>query len=378
VPAQPQVTTTYWCKVTSATCSVNSSAITAAVCIPQVTTQPAGSQINVGQSLTLSTASDIPAATFQWYRGNAGDISNPIAGQTAASLTVSPTVTTSYFARITGSCTQYVDTVTATLSVCTPPAITSNPTGASITRGQSVTVSVAASGTSLTYRWYQGAGTGSPYGGGGNAASLIATPQVPTAYWCRVSGSCGTADSTAAQVNVCTTPSISVQPRSQTISNGGAAILGVTATEATGLAMHYQWYRSTSGMPVNPVGTDSPTYTTPTLTADASYFVRINSGVCSIDSDTAGIAMCGLPVMSLFGGGNVSLNQTIVLSVSPAPSAATYTFYEGVPGNISNFAGGGGIQSTLSVMATHNAQYWCRIDNGTCQVDTNAVTVTVH
>jgi hypothetical protein len=377
VTVQPQVTTSYWCRVTNATCSVDSSAVTASVCIPRITTQPAGSMVNSGQSWTMSVATDVGASTVQWYRGNPGDLSNPVAGATAASLTVSPTSTTTYFARVTGSCSQWVDSGAATVSVCIPPAITGNPSGASITRGQSVNLTVTATGTGLTYQWYQGAGTGSPYGGA-TSATLTANPQVPTAYWCRVTGSCGTANSASAQIDVCATPVISAQPLSQTIADGGTATLGVTASEPTGLALHYQWYRSTSGNPANPVGTDAPTYTTAAISTQTSYFVRITSGACSLDSATAVISTCPLPIMQTIGGGNFPRYQTILLRVSPAPSDATFAFYEGPVGDTSNFVGGGGIQSTLYISASHNAQYWARVDNGTCHVDTTATAVTVY
>jgi hypothetical protein len=379
VTVQPQATTSYWCRVTNATCSVNSTAVTANVCIPRVTTDPIGTTnpIANGQTWTMTVATDVGASTCQWYRGTPGDTSSPVAGATAASLTVNPSVTTTYFARVTGPCGYYADSAAATVTVCVLPTISGHPTGASITRGQTVNLTVTAAGTGLTYQWYQGAGTGSPYGGG-NAATLTTASQVPTAYWCRVTGSCGTADSQPAQVDVCATPVINAQPQSQTVADGGTANLSVTATQPTGLAKHYQWYRSTAGNPINPVGDDLPTYTTAAITAETSYFVRITSGNCSLDSNTATISTCPLPVMQTIGGGNVPRYQTLHLRVIPAPEDVTFTFYEGPVGDTSNFVGGGGIQSMFTISASHNAQYWARVDNGICQVDTAATTVTVY
>lgn len=86
---------------------------------------------------------------------------------------------------------------------CTAPAITSQPAAVSIPAGTGVTLSVGATGTSLTYQWYIGTSgvTSSPVGGA-TGASVSVTPAVTTTYWVRVSNSCGTADSAAATVTV--------------------------------------------------------------------------------------------------------------------------------------------------------------------------------
>lgn len=84
---------------------------------------------------------------------------------------------------------------------CTPPAITAQPTSRTITAGQSTTLTVTATGTSLSYQWYQGTApnTGSPAGTG---PSLTVAPSATTSYWVRVSNACGTVNSTTATVTV--------------------------------------------------------------------------------------------------------------------------------------------------------------------------------
>ncbi|HYO79330.1 MAG TPA: M57 family metalloprotease [Thermoanaerobaculia bacterium] len=93
---------------------------------------------------------------------------------------------------------------TATTPVCTPPAITRQPTSAAVTRGGSVTLSVAATGTApLSYQWYIGTSgnTASPILNS-NSASYTVTPTNTTSYWVRVTNACGVVDSATATITV--------------------------------------------------------------------------------------------------------------------------------------------------------------------------------
>lgn len=88
--------------------------------------------------------------------------------------------------------------------LCTPPSIGTQPVFQSvISPGQSVTLSVSASGTApLTYQWYtfDPGQTINPVGG--NSSTLTVTPSSTTAYWVRVANACGSADSGSAIVTV--------------------------------------------------------------------------------------------------------------------------------------------------------------------------------
>jgi len=98
------------------------------------------------------------------------------------------------------------DTKTVTINTCTAPAITSQPSAATIVTGQVATLSVVASGTAtLSYQWYTGTSgnTSSPVGGA-TGASVNVSPASTTSYWVRISNSCGSVDSVAATVTVTT------------------------------------------------------------------------------------------------------------------------------------------------------------------------------
>ncbi len=87
---------------------------------------------------------------------------------------------------------------------CTgPPSITTQPGSLTVPAGTGATLSVIASGSSLTYQWYIGTSgvTTTPINGA-TSASVNVTPSSTTSYWVRVSNPCGSADSATATVTV--------------------------------------------------------------------------------------------------------------------------------------------------------------------------------
>ncbi len=83
---------------------------------PAITTQPPSGSIRAGSSVNLTAAATGTSLAFQWFIGNAGDTSSPIAGATASSLTVTPGATTSFWVRVSNSCDD-VASSTATITV---------------------------------------------------------------------------------------------------------------------------------------------------------------------------------------------------------------------------------------------------------------------
>jgi hypothetical protein len=87
-------------------------------CTPvAISAQPQSATVNAGASRTLSvTATGTTPISYQWYIGTTGNTSNPIAGATGSSITVTPASTTSYWVRVTNSCGT-ANSSTATITV---------------------------------------------------------------------------------------------------------------------------------------------------------------------------------------------------------------------------------------------------------------------
>ena len=179
----------------------------------------------------------------------------------------------------------------------TAPAVTSQPLSQTISSGQSVTVSVGASGTApFSYQWYIGASGSTAFPVTGATSASYTTPALTTTtlYWVRVSNAAGTTDSGTATITVNApagiAPAITAQPQGQTITSGQATALSV-AVSGTG-PLSYQWYIGASGATAFPVtGATSASYTTPALTTTTVYWVRVSNAFGVADSVAATITV---------------------------------------------------------------------------------------
>jgi hypothetical protein len=90
---------------------------------PVITAQPVNRSITAGQSTTLTvSASGTAPLYYQWYVGTSGNTATPIPGAGGPSVTVTPTVGTSYWVRVSNACGAVNSaTVTVTVTVPTPP-----------------------------------------------------------------------------------------------------------------------------------------------------------------------------------------------------------------------------------------------------------------
>jgi hypothetical protein len=368
--ATPSVTTQYWAQIQNGGCISRTNSATVNICVPTITQQPASIMINPGASTTLSVAANTSGLTYQWYTGNSGATTVPISGATASTVTVSPSAATNYWVRVTGSCSRTVDSATAAVTICAPPAINGTSPTQSIVRNSSTSCFVTAAGTNLTYQWYVGAsGTTTTPIAGATASSVTVTPQNTTSYWARVTGTCGTINSVAMLVNVCAVPAITAQPQGSIIFSGSTATMSVTATEATTSAVTYQWYRGASGDVSAPVGTNSTTFTTPALTAQTNYWVRVSCSVCNpADSQTATVSICYYP-QNLISPGDfyTTVGQTVRLTTSNA-AGNTYQWYTGATGDTSHpyTSPNSPNMYYADVAPTVTTQYWAQVQNGGC------------
>jgi YD repeat-containing protein len=381
------VTEQYWARVTMGQygCYADTPTLTVQVCIPKITTQPQPVYLdraaNPSASATLTLATDLDPVTMQWYAGPAGTTTTPLAGQTSKTLVVSPTADTTYWARVTGSCGVTRDSQAATVTVCNPPTINSVSANKTIAAGDDTLVSVSALGTELTYQWYRGARgvTTNPITGSTSAGSMVA-PSSTTTYWCRVTsrGMCSI-DSAAITVTVCNPPAITAQPVSQKVFSAQPATFSVAATGAGTLT--YQWYNGTSGDTSSPVSGATSTSLTVNPPSTASYWVRVTTSVCKVDSATATVTHCTYPQSVSGGERTIGYNESTSLSLNPLSPvySKSIRWYRGNVGDRSNLVkSGSGTNLTYDTPAlTQTTIYWAEFDHEGCTTATEAFTVRV-
>lgn len=266
--------------------SYQSLVVTAAT-LPVITTQPTSLTINSGSTATFTVAATGPSLTYQWYQGTSGETANPISLATSSSYTT-PSLGSngSYWVRVSNGAGN-VNSNTVTATVIQPPNITSQPNPVSVTAGSSATFTVGATGTSLSYQWFQG-NTGITTNPISLAtSSSYTTPPISQSgnYWVRVSNSAGVLNSNTVAVTLIIPPVIVHQPDSTEVIRGQSATLVVVAS---GTAPNIQWFEGNSGDTSSPLlGATSPELNTPVLTEDATYWARAANSAGTAISDTA-------------------------------------------------------------------------------------------
>ena len=260
---------------------------------PNISTQPASQTINAGSGVSFNvTAGGTAPLGYQWYKNG-----SPVAGANSDTLTLqgvqdadagSYTVTVSNGA---GSQTSNP----ATLTVITPPTITTQPASQTINAGQTTTFTVAAGGTApFNYQWRK---NGSDIAGA-NASNLsLSDIQGGDAgtYTVVISNAAGSATSGGAVLTVITPPTITTQPAAQSAPLGSNASFTVAASGTSPFG--YQWRKDGADI----AGANSDTLSLPNVQdADAAvYTVLVSNAAGSATSSGAALAVITPPSINL-------------------------------------------------------------------------------
>lgn len=274
----------YWVKVTNECGSANSNTATVTVTCdpPAITGNPNGASIIEGNSAQLTVNATGSLLSYQWYTGNSGDTSSPIANSNNKTISVSPTQTTNYWVRVSGQCGSPVDSAAATVTVTlcddvTVDAPTATPNGGA---GKfTLHVNAFSPSMPLLFTWFKGTTPG--FGGqqAGSGQTLNVTVTAVTSYWVRVTNGCGkVAFSPLITVAPCTLPSITTQPADQNVSQGASAILTIVHTGTS-----VKWFRGLVGDMTTQVGTGNSFNTGP-LTTNTSYWAQVTNACGSVSS----------------------------------------------------------------------------------------------
>lgn len=318
----------YRCVVTGTCGQATSSAATLTVNrFPAILTQPVDKTVCLPGSAAFSVSTSGTSLTYQW-ESNAGgvtytNVTNGYAGgitytgATTNQLTVTPSTSDyngyGYRVKITGVCGSTISSTVATLSVASPATISSTSTTTpSVCEAGTISLTLTASGTNLTYKWQELiSGTYTDVSGPNyrnfttNTLTILGTPSSFSgrAYRGVATGTCGNPAYTGTiTLTINQNPSISVQPTNQAICIPSAATFSVTAS---GYSLAYQWETSAGGVTYTNI-TDGGTYSGSTtnqlsITPSASinqyrYRVKLTGGCGSpLYSDPKILTVNSLP-----------------------------------------------------------------------------------
>jgi len=382
---------------------------------PAITTQPVSSTVCSGSNTSFSVSATGTGLTYQWQVNTGSGFvnvpaSSPYSGGTTNTLTISPTsaAMNGYLYRVivTGTCTPAVTSSTATLTVNTAPAITTQPTSVTVCAGSGTSFSVVATGTALTYQWQVNTGSGfanvpasAPYTGTTAATLNLSTTTVAMngyQYQCIISGTCSPSVTTnIVTLTVNTAPAITTQPVSTTVCAGNTATFTVAAT---GTALTYQWQVNTgagfANVPASAPysGTTSATLTiNPTTAGMTGYIYRvIISGTCSpsVTSNSDTLTVNTAPTITFNPSSTtVCAGGTAFFFTGATGTALTYQWQVNTGSGYVNLSNGGvysGVTTNFLTVtgvtaAMNGYQYRCVV-SGTCppSATTTGATLTVN
>ncbi|HYP54602.1 MAG TPA: immunoglobulin domain-containing protein, partial [Pyrinomonadaceae bacterium] len=211
------------------------------------------------------------------------------------------------------------------------PVITSQPqpTNLTVQVGSNVTMSVAASGNSLSYQWQR---NGAAIGGNASATTPtlnLTNVQLSDAgsYTAVVSNASGGVNSQPVTLNVSVDPvppppAITTQPSHTNAPVGGPTSLSVAAT---GNGLFYQWFKNGALLP-GATGA-SLNFASVQVADSADYYVVVSNSSGSVTSSTAKLLVVSTMQAMTFAPSNyatnVDVDQPLYLTFNQPPAVGT-------------------------------------------------------
>jgi len=174
----------------------------------------------------------------------------------------------------------------AALTVVFPTSITTQPASQTVVSGGTATFSVTAGGTSpLGYQWYFNDNAISE-ATAVNYSIISVMASNAGNYTVVITNSCGNVTSSVAALTVVSPPSVTTQPASQTVVNGGNATFSVSAEGTPPLS--YQWYFN--GNAISGATDANYSISGVTVSNEGNYTVVITNSCGSVTSSNITVA----------------------------------------------------------------------------------------
>jgi hypothetical protein len=260
----------------------------------------------------------------------------------------------------------------ATLTVRTPPNVTTDPASQTVVQGGPVTFSVVAAGTGpLAYQW-QRATTNLP----GATGPSYSIPSVALgdagSYRVVVTNLAGTATSAAATLTVQSPPLVTGDPASQTVNQGDTVNFTVTATGTP--APTYQWRKGGMTLPGKTSATLSIVAAQP---GDEGSYDCVVSNVVSTATSGAATLTVRVPPTITTPPANLAraVGQSATFSVVAAGTAPlSYQWQKGT----TNIPGATGTNYMIAAVALDDSgSYRVVVTNPAGSVTSTAATLSV-
>jgi len=357
--------------------------------VPQITQKgvltvlPGSAIINQPQSVSTCSGTNAVFAvsasgtnlTYQWRKGtvNLTEATSQV-GVNTNSLTIRNVASGNagdYNCVVSSTCGN-ITTNTVALSVTTSPQLTAQPASRAVCTGTTITFGVTATGAS-GYVWKRNdvvlANTGK-YSGVNTATLTITAATVSEAgtYTCTIANPCGNdLVSTAAQLTIATSPSITAKSANLSLCVDQPAIMSITAT---GSNLTYQWKKN--GTNLNDAAGISGTKTseliiTKSKQSDAgNYTCEVSSG-CGASQVSSAIVLAVQSVATINTQPQprqVCQGEDVLFSVIVSGTVQSYQWKKNGVNLANNTKYSGVLSATLSIKDNQPADqafYTCEI-----------------
>ena len=348
-----------------------------------------------GNSVSFTVTATGTNPTYQWRKGatNLVDGGN-ISGSTTNTLTINPAsindTANNYNVVINGTFSPSATSTNATLTVNTAPKITIQPLNKSVCDAGTVSFTVVATGTNLTYQWRKG--TQDLINGGNISGATTSVLKINPAdisdassnYNVIVTGICAPSDtSTNTILVVNTAPQIITEPISQAVCKGNSVSFSVNAT---GMNLTYQWRKGNvniiSSANISDATSDTLTINPVNFSDTASNYNVIISGTC-FPNDTSinvSLKLNSTTILTQPTNQHVCVGGTANFAITSSGLALTYQWRKGNLNlvNGTHFSGATSPILTInSVSLTDTASNYNVLVYGACAPNDTSINVSL-
>ncbi|GAB3927862.1 gliding motility-associated C-terminal domain-containing protein [Mucilaginibacter myungsuensis] len=326
--------TTYYVEAVSSVSGCSSSArtaITITVTAPPTTPVPTGATVTVcaGSPATLSVASPVAGITYNWY-ADAGRTTLLSTGAIYVTGAVNAN-TTFYVEATNGSCPSNLAPVQVNVNALPGAPTVANGSTVQTCSGSTVTLTIASPQAGFTYSWYTTATGGAAIATGTSYTTGVLTANAT--YYVQATNSTGCTSATRTQVtiNVNNLPASPVVADASgsttpTVCSGTSAVLTATSTTAN---VTFNWYDAATGGTLLFTGA---TYTTPTLSANRTFYVSATSngsGCVSPTRTAVSVSVTAPPATPVPTATNVTVcaGSPATLGISAPVAGVSYRWY---------------------------------------------------
>lgn len=249
----------YTCEVSNTCGSVNSNPAAVMVNIPAtIVSQPQPVSACQGEQVSLAVSATGDNLQYQWKQQGINITDNATTQGSQANVLTLSSLSSShqgdYQCVITDLCGNTLNSEPVTVTVNEPVVITAQTLGDTLCSGESITLSVSATGSIISYQWYRNGKAINDSTGiaGAHTASLILSdinPAIAGYYTCQVTGNCNTVVTSPKPVAVNAPVAIETQPGSLSLCAGSLAAFQV---KASGDSLVYRWMKN--GTPLSDGG----------------------------------------------------------------------------------------------------------------------------